>query len=757
VDIKGSDVWTPSWQLAGGTVYSGVPADAVFNDDVYVEDKNPFKVDHWSGNGRHCGMVFVDGQMYRESQDTPGAERFRVDNSTGAIHICFPDNDPASHTVEITTRRRIFSPHVRGLAYVTVRGFTMEHAGNQSSLWVASAFTEVLGREMCAALDAQGGHHWTIENCEVNYSVGTGIDIGGYSDTKDWERNPAGSYDAHHNIVRNCIVNWHGQQGINTSLESGSPGYNEVVGNYIAEANWMDLNGYEEAAIKSHYLKNSLIADNVVVNMHGHGQMGAIWLDWYSDQNNRITRNFVHIPGGFTALYYEVSINGTNLADNNVFIGNINYNNHEYSTDIGGNTNVHNLVEGWITNTGDSRNNLHAGHDGVALSYDGTPGKITLTVTAASIPEVPLGDSRITEDYFGNSYSAPHIPGPFQDLTVGTTDIYCWPKTPATPGAPVARVQASPTSGMAPLDVSFDGSSSTDDDGSIVSYEWDFDDGITGTGAAVSHTYADRGVYSARLTVTDNEGKTGTATRTITVIDLRQPDNVPEPVAGLQYSYYEGSWTVLPDFGSLTPAATGVVSSFDISVAQQSDNYGLRFTGYVDVPADGIYTFYLNSDDGSRLYIGADVVVDNDGEHAPTEQSGIVPLQAGMHAITVDFFEATGGEGLTVSWEGPGLSKQEVPASALYNGDPSTLRSTMASGVLAAPVWLSRTPSGLTVICSRSGDYRVELMSVSGRTLAARQVTGPAAIELAHTPAGTYVVRMEHGGVVTTERVTFTR
>ena len=81
---------------------------------------------------------------------------------------------------------------------------------------------------------------------------------------------------------------------------------------------------------------------------------------------------------------------------------------------------------------------------------------------------------------------------------------------------PVAVISATPTSGYAPLAVSFSGSGSSDLDGSIVSYSWNFGDGTSGTGATVAHTYASTGAYTALLTVTDDRGGKGTATTAIT-------------------------------------------------------------------------------------------------------------------------------------------------------------------------------------------------------------------------------------------------
>ena len=80
---------------------------------------------------------------------------------------------------------------------------------------------------------------------------------------------------------------------------------------------------------------------------------------------------------------------------------------------------------------------------------------------------------------------------------------------------PRAAPTTTPTSGTAPLTVSFDGSQSADSDGSIATYLWTFGDGSTATGKTASHTYTGAGDYTATLNVTDNQGATGTTTVTI--------------------------------------------------------------------------------------------------------------------------------------------------------------------------------------------------------------------------------------------------
>lgn len=85
--------------------------------------------------------------------------------------------------------------------------------------------------------------------------------------------------------------------------------------------------------------------------------------------------------------------------------------------------------------------------------------------------------------------------------------------------SPTASFTATPASGVAPLEVSFNTSSSSDSDGSIVSYAWDFKDGNTGNGLTINHTFSSIGSYNAELTVTDNEGATDSTAKTITVTE----------------------------------------------------------------------------------------------------------------------------------------------------------------------------------------------------------------------------------------------
>ena len=149
---------------------------------------------------------------------------------------------------------------------------------------------------------------------------------------------------------------------------------------------------------------------------------------------------------------------------------------------------------------------------------------------------------------------------------------------------------------------------------------------------------------------------------------LREPENPVNSQAQISYEYYQQTVNSLPNFDTLTPTSTGTSPTVSLNPAQQPDGYLFRYRGFVDVPSDGTYTFYTASDDGSQLFIGDLLIVDNDSIQSVQERSGQIGLKAGKHALTVTYFERTGDEALTVSWMGPGISKQEIPATALFHG-----------------------------------------------------------------------------------------
>ncbi len=162
------------------------------------------------------------------------------------------------------------------------------------------------------------------------------------------------------------------------------------------------------------------------------------------------------------------------------------------------------------------------------------------------------------------------------------------------------------------------------------------------------------------------------ATVTIDVVGLRPADNPQDLEVGVGVAYYDlDAPTQLPNFDDLSTYFQDVLDNISypstngaFATSGRSDLVGAVFTGYVQVAASGLYEFSTESDDGSALWIGDTQIVDNDGTHGMQERSGTIGLVAGRHAIRVEFFERTGGAGLFVRFEGPGLPRQVIPAAA---------------------------------------------------------------------------------------------
>jgi large repetitive protein len=164
-------------------------------------------------------------------------------------------------------------------------------------------------------------------------------------------------------------------------------------------------------------------------------------------------------------------------------------------------------------------------------------------------------------------------------------------------------------------------------------------------------------LYNFIVKAKDQAGNISTASNQV---------NSPTVLTGLNYAHYHGTWTLLPNFSALTPVTTGTVTNFSLTPRTQNDNFGFVFTGFLQIPTTGTYRFYTSSDDGSKLWVNNNLVVNNDGLHGPTEvQSAQISLTAGFYPIRAEFFEAGGGETLTVSWQGPGINKQAIPSNRL--------------------------------------------------------------------------------------------
>ncbi len=152
---------------------------------------------------------------------------------------------------------------------------------------------------------------------------------------------------------------------------------------------------------------------------------------------------------------------------------------------------------------------------------------------------------------------------------------------------------------------------------------------------------------------------------------LKNPKNqqaAPPKTPGLAFAYFPGvASSEVPDLKDKKPKATGQIGTITHEIPGVSgSNFTLEFTGSIRIDEPGVYTFFVNSDDASFLWIGSQLVVNNPGMHPPQEKAGKVKLEAGEHPIRVIFTQGGGGHELAASWQGPASkAKQIIPSSVL--------------------------------------------------------------------------------------------
>ncbi len=347
VVLKGSAVVT-DWKPGEGWNYGIDPKtkkpvkawELRLDPRLFPSGYNPFEVDNVIGNRywinyardnmatyfRRRGLVFVDGRplepvesptnlaapstrslnFWSEVKWSPLFEEFSpyagkvwIEPNGMTLHLRLANDDnPADHTIEITTQEQIFSPAQRYLSYIRVKGITFVHAGNGFP---------VPQRGM---VSTNRGHHFIFEDDTFEWANSVGLDVG----NEDWAAarppQPVG-FD----IVRGNTFRYCGIEGLGGT---GGPENMLVEKNLFEWVGWQDAARMSESGgTKMHVAKNLLFRHNIIRHIrHGNG----IWLD-IGNANDRLTGNvFADIPGDVNphAIHIEGS-NELNQIDNNIF------------------------------------------------------------------------------------------------------------------------------------------------------------------------------------------------------------------------------------------------------------------------------------------------------------------------------------------------------------------------------------------------------------------------------------------------------
>jgi len=147
-----------------------------------------------------------------------------------------------------------------------------------------------------------------------------------------------------------------------------------------------------------------------------------------------------------------------------------------------------------------------------------------------------------------------------------------------------------------------------------------------------------------------------------------RPGGAVELKTGLQCKVYKGDFSKTADMKGAA-AQELVMGRPELLKETPTTGWGMQFTGYIDVPETGVYSFFLHSDDGSVVRIAGRLVVDNDGLHSAREKAGQVALEKGLHVFSLDFIDGGGGSALDLRYSLRDGAAQDVPAEWFRHGE----------------------------------------------------------------------------------------
>ncbi len=137
---------------------------------------------------------------------------------------------------------------------------------------------------------------------------------------------------------------------------------------------------------------------------------------------------------------------------------------------------------------------------------------------------------------------------------------------------------------------------------------------------------------------------------------------------GISYKYYQPEQNInLVSSFETNFVNSGVADIISVAKKQRVDKFAFEFSGFIKIDKDAVYDFFTASDDGSKLFIDDEEVVDNDGDHGTVEKTGRAALKKGYHTIKVLYFDSGGGNELKVFIQPQGGIKQELAAGILFH------------------------------------------------------------------------------------------
>lgn len=296
-EAKGIRIWEYDLDPDLFRGYNPFCAVNILHDRLFIEYD---KTDMTTYLNRR-GCIFCDGKPLKQVPLYNGMGRedntYWVEANGQKVHFRLPgDADPREHRIEVTVREQCFAPDKPFLNYIRVKGLKCEHAATGAPV------------PQRGAISAYRGHHWIIEDCEVNWSNGVAVDVG----NECWHHTHTPGEIIGYSVVRNCRIRDAGVCGIAGMFAEGML----IEDNIIEGTGWQKMElSWEAGAIKLHNSVNGLIRDNIFRNTF---RADHLWLDC-GNENNRICGNlFLDGIEQREAIFIECTRDGINRIDHNI-------------------------------------------------------------------------------------------------------------------------------------------------------------------------------------------------------------------------------------------------------------------------------------------------------------------------------------------------------------------------------------------------------------------------------------------------------
>ena len=166
-----------------------------------------------------------------------------------------------------------------------------------------------------------------------------------------------------------------------------------------------------------------------------------------------------------------------------------------------------------------------------------------------------------------------------------------------------------------------------------------------------------------------NISESDVATAEFTVSNLALPmKKIKNLNPGLTYKYFDRRWYMLPDTVNIVPTKEGIVNTITIAPKTKSEGFIFSFDGFIKIEKEGYYRFHVLSTVISKLFIGTVKLIELKRSNTKQEISGEIYLMPGYYPVRALYSNAwSNGDDFVVSYEGPGIQKQEIPAEILYH------------------------------------------------------------------------------------------